>query len=414
MSKKIDSCRICTNHELVTVLDLGTMELTGVFPSTREEKITSGPLRLVKCCKCGLAQLDHNFPLTEMYGDNYGYRSGLNSSMVKHLELSVKNILSKVSLQDGDLVLDIGSNDGTLLGFYPEKGISVVGMDPTIKKFGNYYKEHIHKIPDFFSKDSFHTQFPGKKAKVITSFSMFYDLEQPQTFVNEIKSVLAKDGLWVFEQSYLPLMIERLSYDTVCHEHLEYYCIKQVKWMLDLAEMEILDIDFNDVNGGSFVVYASHKQSSFNAKTEKVEALILKEHELGFSGLEVFRKFGESVANSRLELNRLLDQLINDKKKIVALGASTKGNVLLQYCNLNDQKIAAVGEVNPFKFGKFTPKTKIPIVSESEIEKMDADYKLILPWHFRETFIKREEEFLKNGGKLIFPLPKLEIYDAQG
>lgn len=410
MSRQITQCRICSDSKLPVVLDLGEMELTGIFPNTTDEKITSGPLRLVKCGNCGLVQLDHNFPLSEMYGDNYGYRSGLNHSMVKHLEQSVKIISEIVELKNGDLVLDIGANDGTLLGFYPSEGLTIVGMDPTIKKFKEYYKPHIKRIEDFFSKSKFQEIFAEKKAKVITSFSMFYDLEHPQAFVNDIKETLATDGIWVFEQSYLPLMVERLSYDTVCHEHLEYYCIEQVKWMLDKASLKILDITFNDVNGGSFVVIAAHENSSYQSDSVKVANLIDREHSLGFSSTAIFSDFERDVKKTKTELQNLLKELINSGKTIVGLGASTKGNVLLQYCDLSPNQIKAIGEVNPFKYSKFTPKTLIPIVPEADLEKLNPDYKLVLPWHFRNTFIDREKDFLNSGGKLIFPLPKVEIY----
>jgi len=409
---KVNECRICNETKLTVILNLGEMELTGVFPSTRDQKITSGVVDLVKCSNCGLVQMGHNYPLNEMYGDNYGYRSGLNASMVKHLKDSVENILKIVSLTKNDLVLDIGSNDGTLLGHYPQTDITVVGMDPTIKKFGEYYKPHIIKIPDFFFGKTFSEHFPGRKAKIITSFSMFYDLEKPMDFVNEINSILDDNGVWIFEQSYLPRMIEQLSFDTICHEHLEYYALEQIKYMTDKAGLKIIDVTFNDVNGGSFVVFAAKKTAHYLEASEKVQNIINEEHKKGYHQLEVYKAFSDKVKIFKTELIDLLKSLKSQNKTVVALGASTKGNVLLQYCDLDHNLISAVGEVNPFKFKKFTPKTLIPIVSESEISQMNVDYKMVLPWHFRETFLKREATFLKEGGQIIFPLPKIEIIKA--
>lgn len=410
MSKKITNCRICDESRMTTVLDLGDMELTGVFPDSPSQKITSGPITLVKCSRCGLVQMGHNFPLDEMYGDNYGYRSGLNKSMVQHLKSSVKHILSIVNVKHGDHILDIGSNDGTLLGFYPEQeGLTLIGMDPTIKKFGQYYKMHIQKVPDFFSREAFQTQFPERKAKIITSFSMFYDLERPLQFMQEISSILDEEGVWVFEQSYLPLMIERLSFDTVCHEHLEYYSLEQVKYMTDRCGLKIIDVRFNDINGGSFVVTAAKTESSYPEATETIKNIINEEHSKGYHQLDVYKEFQEAVVNFRNELRVHLTEISDAGKTIVALGASTKGNVLLQYCDLRPPVIRAVAEVNPNKYGKFTPKTHIPIISEEDTSKMKVDYKLVLPWHFREVFLNNEAEYIRTGGKLIFPLPKFEV-----
>ena len=240
MFKKAEKCRICGNTRLQCVLDLGQQMLTGVFPRAKNANITMGPLRLVKCVGgdevCGLLQLQHSYDLREMYGENYGYRSGLNASMVAHLHNKVKRILGQVQLNKGDLVVDIGSNDSTTLQAYPA-GPVCVGIDPTGVKFSNYYPAHIQLIPDFFSAAVLKERFPGKKAKVITSFSMLYDLEDPISFMREVHDVLADDGVWMFEQSYMPTMLETNSYDTVCHEHLEFYALRQIKWMAAVFQL---------------------------------------------------------------------------------------------------------------------------------------------------------------------------------
>ena len=258
MYKKVEKCRICGNTHLEQVLDLGEQMLTGVFPREKGEKVTTGPLRLVKCTgtndACGLLQLEHSYDLGEMYGENYGYRSGLNASMVAHLHNKVKRILGMVNLQAGDLVIDIGSNDSTTLQAYPANGAVLVGVDPTGVKFKTYYPQHIQLIPDFFSAELVQARFPNKKAKVVTSFSMFYDLEDPLGFMRQVHDVLAEDGIWVFEQSYMPTMLATNSYDTVCHEHLEFYALRQIQWMAERVGFRIKDVEFNDVNGGSFSV----------------------------------------------------------------------------------------------------------------------------------------------------------------
>jgi len=257
---KTEKCRICGNANLVPIADLGVQFLTGVFPKQVEENITQGPLRLVKCHGnenvCGLLQLEHSYDLGEMYGRNYGYRSGLNPSMVRHLENKVARIVQMVSLHNGDLVVDIGSNDGTTLNAFPPD-LRLLGVDPTGDKFRHFYRSHVDLIVDFFSADLVADACTGQKAKVVTSFSMFYDLESPVDFAKDIAKTLAPDGIWVFEQSYMPLMLEKGAYDTICHEHLEYYGLRQIVWIAECAGLKVIDVEFNDINGGSFSVVAA-------------------------------------------------------------------------------------------------------------------------------------------------------------
>ncbi|MDP2830259.1 MAG: class I SAM-dependent methyltransferase [Sulfuricellaceae bacterium] len=412
MIKKIESCRICGNTHLEPVLDLGEQTLTGVFPSDRNLSITSGPLRLVKCMGgdevCGLLQLEHSYDHVEMYGENYGYRSGLNQCMVRHLHDKVAGILSRVTLDANSLVVDIGSNDSTTLQAYPNNGCTLLGIDPTGIKLKEYYPPHIQLIPDFFTADKLHERFPGRKARVVTSFSMFYDLEAPLQFMREVASILDDSGIWLFEQSYLPLMLERNAYDTVCHEHLEYYALRQIKWMADRAALKILDVEFNDTNGGSFSITVA-KQSAPYEVEPRLDALLNHERDLGLDGLEPYRAFAERVANNRQELVGFVRNALAEGKRIAVLGASTKGNVVLQYCGLTEHDIFAVGEVNPDKYGHFTPGSLIPIVPESTLLDEEPDYLLVLPWHFRGFF---ESKYKLKHARLVFPLPMLEVVDA--
>ena len=407
--QKIEQCRICGNSNLVRVLDLGEQMLTGVFPREKGKKVTTGPLRLVKCMGgsevCGLLQLEHSYSLGEMYGENYGYRSGLNASMVAHLHSKVKKILEQVELQEGDLVVDIGSNDSTTLQAYPVPGPVLVGMDPTGVKFHTYYPPHIQLIPDFFSSALLKARFPGKKAKVITSFSMFYDLENPLAFMREIYDVLADDGIWVFEQSYMPTMLETNSYDTVCHEHLEFYALHQIKWMADRVGFKIVDVEFNDVNGGSFSITVSKSSDNTNI-APSVQCILAEEHAKGLDTLAPYHAFAGRAAQSRRDLLEFIKTAHAEGKIMAALGASTKGNVLLQYCGLTEKEISYVGEVNVEKFGCYTPGTWIPIIPEKELLAMQPDYLLVLPWHFRKFF--ENSDRLKNF-TLVFPLPLLDI-----
>ena len=296
MIQKTTKCRICGNTELIPVVDLGGQYLTGIFPKNNAtESLIKGPLRLMKChggkeC-CGLLQLEHNYDLNELYSVNYGYRSGLNESMVRHLHGKVKDILSRCDLKKDDLIIDIGSNDGTTLAAYPDH-FQLVGIDPTGEKFRSYYEKHIALIPEFFSSDLISRSFPEKKVKVVTSLSMFYDLEDPVDFACQVASILdPREGIWVLEQSYMPLMLERTAYDTICHEHLEYYGLRQIVWLMDKAGLEVVNVELNDVNGGSFSVIVAHKGSKHNDVNNIVDRLIASENKKGLLSLGPYKQF---------------------------------------------------------------------------------------------------------------------------
>jgi hypothetical protein len=406
--KMLDRCRVSGSKTLVPVLDLGEQALTGVFPSSVDQVVTTGPLRLVWCPDSGLLQLDHSYDLGEMYGDNYGYRSGLNQSMVRHLTQKVRELERTVGLRPGDTVLDIGSNDATLLKAFLVPGLKRVGIDPTGKKFRQYYQDDITLVPEFFSKEVFRGSNMGS-ARIVTSVAMFYDLEDPMGFAQEIEQVLAPDGVWHFEQSYMPSMLRMTSYDTVCHEHLEYYSFGVVKRILDAAGLRPLDVKMNAVNGGSFAVTAVRANDPRRGSEAVVAWLLEQEERMGLSTPRPYRDFEERVYRHRSDLVRLLKTLAADGKKVIGYGASTKGNVLLQFCGLTPHEVIAIAEVNEEKFGAFTPGTHIPIISETEARAMRPDYFLVLPWHFKEGILQREAEFLAAGGRMIFPFPEIEI-----
>lgn len=407
--RKIEKCRICGNTHLERVLNLGDQMLTGVFPRERDAKVTTGPLHLVKCSGpgdvCGLLQLQHSYDLGEMYGENYGYRSGLNASMVRHLHGKVARIQTLVELREGDLVIDIGSNDSTTLQAYPAQGLSLVGVDPTGVKFHTYYPAHIQLIPDFFSADLVQARFPTQKARVVTSFSMFYDLEDPMGFMRQVFDVLADDGIWVFEQSYMPTMLDTNSYDTVCHEHLEFYALRQIKWMADRVGFKIVDVEFNDVNGGSFSITVAKSHGDATVLPE-VQKILDGEEARGLNTLKPFHDFAQRVEHSRQELLQFLARAREEGKRVAVLGASTKGNVLLQYCGIGTDDVLCVGEVNAEKFGCYTPGTWIPIVDENDLLQNEPDYLIVLPWHFRKFFLGNRKW---KTAQLVFPLPRLDI-----
>lgn len=412
MYKAIHSCRICGHADFNSVVDLGSQALTGVFPRLEEQHVPVGPLELIKCCEtnggCGLVQLRHSYEPDQMYGENYGYRSGLNQSMVRHLQRRVEEAKAIAEPARGDVVLDIGSNDSTTLQAYGNAGFRLLGIDPSAEKFLHYYPDWVDCVVDFFSAEAFRSKCGDMKAKVVTSISMFYDLEDPTEFMRQVCDVLADDGIWVFEQSYLPLMIERDAYDTICHEHVSYYALRQIKWMTDRVGLKIIDVELNDINGGSFCVTVAKAGSKYQPRSGRVEGLLAAEMDKGYGGRTIYDAFRNRVVKHRDDLTKSVRGLRRGGKLVCGYGASTKGNVLLQYCNFTREDIPFIAEVNQDKFGCFTPGTKIPITSESFVKDMRPDVLLVLPWHFRDNICHREQEYLSAGGELLFPLPEIK------
>jgi len=411
---EIYKCRICGNPRLLTVMDLGSQALSGRFPKKDDSDPPIAPLVLVKCDNsrnpdaCGLVQLKHSVDPGEMYGNEYGYRSGINKTMSNHLGGIVEKATGLVTLNAGDIVLDIGSNDGTLLKSYNRTDIRRIGIDPGGEQFKKYYPPGIDLVSDFFTAENFFRAFPDRKAKIITSIAMFYDLEDPMEFVRNIRQILHKDGVWVLEQSYLPTMLENNSFDTICHEHLEYYAFYQIDWMLKKNGLRAIGIEFNFINGGSFRVCVTHADSALRPDAAAIDSVVGKERDLRLETMEPYIAFCNRVEDIRARLTALLRTEKAAGKKIYVYGASTKGNVLLHYFGIDKSLITAAADRNPEKWGSRTPGTNIPIVSEEEA-RAAADYFLPLPWHFKKEFLERETEFLKKGGRFIFPLPEVEI-----
>lgn len=401
---KIKNCRSCKSKFLTKIYTLGRQSLTGIFPSKKNAKISKGDLSMVICNKCKLLQLEHNFDANEMYGSNYGYMSSLNKSMISHLKLKALGLKKRYQLKSNMKILDIGSNDGTFLSFFNNK-YKLFGCDPTISKFSKYYRKDINQIPSFFSSKL----FENKKFDLISSISMFYDLPDPLTFAKEINSILNNNGVWHIELSYMPMMIKNRSYDTICHEHLEYYSLKSLKYLLDKANFKIINLSFNQINGGSIELDVTKKRSKLKECKHLINWVLESERLNKYNEIEKHKLFFKECQNHKILLKKLLLTLKKQNKKILGYGASTKGNVLLQYCNIDSKILNYIAEVNKFKFNKFTPGSNIKIISEQEAKRRKPDYLLVLPWHFKDHIIKKEQNFLKNGGKMIFPLPDIEI-----
>jgi hypothetical protein len=406
--KTITACRICGSSQIQEFLSLGVQPLSGVFPSSINQEITSGPLRLVRCPNCSLIQLGESYSSDEMYGDNYGYRSGLNPSMVNHLASISRGLKKFTNLTSSDIVLDIGSNDGTFLSNFQDIGCTLVGIDPTITKHEHLYLPNIRKVSSLFSAKAYQSlNIPA--ASLVTSIAMFYDLEDPISFASEIKSILKPGGVWFFEQSYAPWMQSTGAYDTICHEHLEYYSLTSIKFILDAAGLELVEVTTNSTNGGSISVLARNPYGAMSHQSEFATWLLSNENTSNSNSIEEWLKFGDKVVNRKNSLNELLTLISSSGKSIYGLGASTKGNVLLNYSEITPEVLPAIGEINVEKWGKYTPGTGIPIENEQDILNLKPDYLLFLPWHFREFAVNKYSDYLSNGGKFIFPLPEVEV-----
>jgi hypothetical protein len=409
MSSTITNCRLCKSTNLEQILNLGNFYYTGIFPKNINEEIPQDAMSVIKCKDCDLAQLEQKYNLSILYGNSYGYRSGLNKSMVEHLTNITNKCQKIVHMNTNDTVLDIGSNDGTLLNSYTLKGINKWGIDPLSKKFKKYYNSDINTVPNFFDKNTYLANVGNKKAKIVTSIAMFYDLDDPLHFAENIRDILDDNGIWLTEQSYLPFMINTNSYDTICQEHLEYYCLKQLVYIANKIDLKIIDVEFNNINGGSFQVILAHKDSKFNECTSKISEVLLNEERDKYNTSIPFTNLRDNMISQKDTLLEFLNTAKTNGEKVYGYGASTKGNVLLQYCGITADILPKIAEVNEEKFGSYTPGTLIPIVDEKIARSEKPDYFLVLPWHFKDNIVKKEEAYLKSGGKLIFPLPKFNI-----
>ena len=404
----IYQCRICENRDLIPTISLGEQIITSRFPKYGDFSTPKTPIDLCRCTDCGLLQLKQTTYSSELYEYEYGYRSGINNTMRGHLKKYQEEILKKVSLNEKDVIVDIGSNDSTMLQYYDEK-YKRIGIDPTGKQFAHFYG-NVELIPTYFTLENFRKVYPTEKCKIVSSISMFYDLPDPVQFAKDIYSILDNDGIWTCEQSYMLTMLKTNSIDTICHEHLEYYSLRQICRIAEMSNFKIIDIKFNDCNGGSFRIYFSKKTSQKHVEcTQFIETILKHELDYGIMENEIYEKF---MNNCRMEVSQLtnfIDTVNNDNKKMYIYGASTKGNCLLQFANIGEDKIKYAVERNPQKVGKMT-NTGIEIISEETMRENPPNYLLVLPWHFREEIIKREEDFLKNGGQLVFPFPHFEVY----
>jgi hypothetical protein len=411
------TCRICGSPELVPVLSLGEQYIAGAFakPSGEQPVSRRVPLELVRCdttrneSGCGLVQLRHTVPGAVLYR-SYWYRSGVNRTMTDNLHQIAEQAEEMVELRPGDLVMDIGCNDGTLLDGYRAANLTYLGFDPS--DIGRYASEKGYEvIRDFYSFEHLRRRHVDRKARIITSIAMFYDLEDPRAFVGEIASALADDGVWVMELHYLPTMLAMNQFDAIVHEHLEYYSLAVIERMLAEFDLNVVRSELNTINGGSVRLFI-RRSTGFAADgehAERLQELRIREFEMALDASEPYERFARAAESVRRDLANLCRDLVREGKEIHVYGASTKGNTILQYAGIDNSLVPYAADRNPEKHGSETIGTHIPIISEQRSRELHPDYYLALPWHFMDEFIDREHDFLDHGGQFIVPMPEVRI-----
>jgi len=410
---------LCGSKNLVPILSLGNQYVVNFIDAENQEQIQS-PIDLVLCDTgqkdCGLLQLKHTFSQEKMY-QQYWYRSGINKTMTDELHGIARTAESMVSLKPGDYVIDIGSNDSTMLRKYTAN-IKSIGFEPAKNLVEKYGREGVTDvITDFFNYQAWNKKFGDAKAKIITAIAMFYDLDNPKEFVAEVAKCLDDEGVFIVQQNYLPYMLERNIIDNVSHEHLAYYSLTTFKRLMDQQGLEIFDIELNDVNGGSMRTYIRHKGKGSTIKIrngagERVNKVLEEEKAKKLDKKEIYEAFASRIHAIREKLFNFVKNEVEAGKKIYAYGASTRGNTMLQFCNIDYKLITAAADRNPDKWGKRMVGTNIPIISEEEARAQSPDHFLILPWQFLPEFIEREREFFKRGGKFIVALPEFRIIES--
>ena len=404
----MNKCRNCKSKNLLDLFSSGNLSFTGKFPKNQNTNIKKKQLGLVICTKCSLVQLNKNFDLKYLYGPDYGYRTGINQTMTKHMKDIKEKLTKKTKLRSGDSVLDIASNDATLLNFY-NKNIVKVGIDPLVNKYFKYYKKINYKVSDFFSAKEI-IKKTKNKFKIITALAVFYDAKDPNQFLKDVDRLLQKNGVFLLEQADLLSMLKFKMFDTICHEHLYYYSTKVIIEMVSKNNLRVFDIKKNKINGGSTQYFISKKDSKYNINYDSINRTLREEKKHKLENKKTFVDFFRKINQLKLKTQRNLNSIILKGKKIHGYGASTKGNVLLQYFNLDKKYIEFIADRNPKKFNHYTPGTKIKIISEKRSRNLGPDYYFVLPWHFKKEILKRENKMRKKGSKFIFPLPNYKIY----
>ena len=395
-------CKNCRHNFLEKIVKIGKQPLSGFFYPNKKKKLEKYSLDLHKCPKCHLVQLSNLANTKKMYGSHYGYKTSVSKMMLLHLKEKIQRLKKFKFIKKGNNILDIGSNDASFLKLLGNK-YNLYGIDPSANKFKNNYK-NMKLITDFFSKKNVLKNFKNKDIKfdLISSFAIFYDVEDPNSFCKDIEMMLNENGIWVCEFSYLPLMLKNLTFDQICHEHIMYYTFSVFEKILINNNLKVLDIKINEINGGSIEVIIAKINSKRISNYSLIDKLKLDEKKITKNSYQNFSKRIKKVGSD-------LNLFVSKNSPIAGYGASTKGNIVLNYANLGSKKIEYICDANIKKYNHYTPGTNIKIISKEKMRILNPKYLLVLIWSFRSEIIKQELNYLKKGGNLIFHLPKFHI-----
>jgi len=405
-------CCNCKKKRLNKILNFGKQPISSVFSKKKITKYKKYSLDLYECSYCNLIQFSKLAPLSEMYGQTYGYRTSLSKLMVNHMRTKYQHIKKNKYIKKNSNILDIGSNDGTFLNFFLKDKIKAnfFGIDPSAKKFKSFYNKKINLITDYFSSKKIQRNLEFKKTKkrfsLITSFAMFYDIEDPNLFCKDINNLLDKNGLWVLELSYFPLLLKNLTYDQICHEHITYYTLSTFKKIISKNNLKIIDCSFNEINGGSIEISCAKINSKHKPKEQKINEILLDEKKIDSNS---YKRLASRINNTKNNIINFLNWA--GKENVIGYGASTKGNIVLNQCNLSSKNLKLICDANPYKYNRYTPGSNIRIISKEEMRKIKPKYLFVLIWSFRKEVIKQEIKYIKKGGKLVFHLPIFHIVD---
>jgi NDP-4-keto-2,6-dideoxyhexose 3-C-methyltransferase len=404
-------CRNCKKKKFIKIINIGSQPISSrSYKSIKNLK--KYPLDLYECRSCSLVQLSKVAPSREMYGDTYGYWTGLSNLMINHMKKKITYLKSTQKIKKNSKVLDIGSSDPTFLNLLKqkEKSLDLFAIDPSSAKFKKSFEDKkINLIVDYFSKDKVYNflkfkNFKKHKFSLITSFAMFYDVNDPNSFCKDINSMLEKNGLWIVEFSYFPLLLKNLTFDQINHEHVTYYTLSTFNNIAKKNGLKIIDVNFNEINGGSAEVIVSKKDSRQKVNTKKLEKILKEEKAINNYS---YKKFNLRLQNVKKVINHFFD----NAKKIIGYGASTKGNIILNHSEVNRKDLRFICDGNQQKWGQYTPGSNVKIISKEKMRKLNPKYLFVLIWSFRSEVIKQEIKFILKGGKLVFPLPIFHIID---
>jgi len=418
--KDITKCRVCGNQNLYEVIHIEEQFISPTFVKSNENNPLSEikiPLTVMLCESthefrgCGLVQLKQTTDPNLLYTD-YFYRSATNSTMVKDLATVVDKALERVTVKEGEVVVDIAANDGTLLRNY-SRNLVRIGVEPAKNIDWSNLDSEIKIINDFFNEESLSNILNGRKVQIFTCCAMFYDLDDPNVFVQTVKSTLAKDGIWCIQLSYVLSMLNNMNFYDICHEHLEYYSLETLSYLMQMHGLTIFDAELNEVNGGSALVFITHIENEI-VKSSNLQDLLQRELSADLLNRQTYLNFGSRIEDLKKKVFDTIKTEVENNGYVVGLGASTKGNVLLQFFGLTKEYIPYISEINLEKIGLRTLGSDIPLVSDSKINEMNPSMKLVLPWYFKREIIARESEYLFAGGKLFFPMPYPHIVSNSG